>query len=130
MCKKAYRWSFFFWLDLISTISLLLDIPSLQVCTECLPLAHCTSVSQAQPAQCTMLVQECMGRCEAPDLDSDRPQSALIATNSSRNDIRSSILRAAVRAFQLIRVTRLLQVCNFSAQLTPHATAVTRRPPS
>ena len=33
MCKKVYRWSFFFWLDLISTISLLLDIPGLQVCT-------------------------------------------------------------------------------------------------
>ncbi len=41
VCKKAYRWSFFFWLDLISTISLLLDIPSLQVCTQYLLLAGC-----------------------------------------------------------------------------------------
>jgi len=50
VCKKAYRWSFFFWLDLISTISLLLDIPSLQVCTQKPAACSVKSLPHAQPA--------------------------------------------------------------------------------
>lgn len=58
--------SFWFWLDLISTASLLLDIPALQ--------------------------------------------SSFISAGSSREDKQASTLRAAVRAFQLIRISRLLKV--------------------
>ena len=58
--------SFWFWLDLISTASLLLDIPALQ--------------------------------------------SSFVAAGSSREDKQASTLRAAVRAFQLIRISRLLKV--------------------
>ena len=106
-CKTAYRWSFFFWLDLISTISLLLDIPSLQVGPRHLSLCFAT------PDQCPLsFCCACFAALSTLTLSLtlQDAQSSLIATHSSRNDIRSSILRAAVRAFQLIRVTRLLQV--------------------
>lgn len=64
--KPKYFLGFWFWLDLISTASLLLDIPAVQ--------------------------------------------SSFTSAGSSREDKQASTLRAAVRAFQLIRISRLLKV--------------------
>lgn len=60
-----YLFSFWFWLDTISTLSLLVDIPAVQ--------------------------------------------SRMTSAGASREDKLSSLLRAAVRAFQLIRISRLLK---------------------
>lgn len=64
--KHGYLLGFWFWLDTISTLSLLLDIPAVQ--------------------------------------------SGMTHAGASREDKVSSVLRAAVRAFQLIRISRLLKV--------------------